>query len=512
MKHMMHRVPWDRNGYFAPLFLALLLSFLPVWQDGPVGAILCAADERPDEDVEGLNLSTESATNPQHRGRGPASPLIIDNRLRDNKQIPLLFRQVQEDPERFFYLEPDLLRIKIETSLNQNPGLKAVEAEWQALLKKARRISALPDPNLVVTAFLEGVQTRVGPQDVVLSLTQKLPWFGKLSSAELVVMEQALEKAWQWRALQRETVFLVKKAFYNIIYLGRALDITDEDLSMLQGYEAIALTRYATGKGSQQNVIKVQSEIARLNERRIILRRQRDSGRSELARRLGSPMGEITDWSAVRCRFPLVTVQLDDLYETVSLNREELQARHHALRARQEEVRLARKQYWPDMTMGFNYIVVGERNDPAGILNPPQGNGQDAYGFLAGINLPVWYPKFRAGVEEARLKEYQAKKDYYQEENRLIHEIQDAYIRLDSIHDQLDLYQTALIPQAMQSRDASEAAYKPGTTTLLELLDSERYLLNVRYGHEKIKSDYLTALAGMERALGIRFPEPAGHD
>jgi hypothetical protein len=38
-------------------------------------------------------------------------------------------------------------------------------------------------------------------------------------------------------------------------------------------------------------------------------------------------------------------------------------------------------------------------------------------------------------------------------------------------------------------------------------LDSERFLLNVRYGYARIKSDYLIAQSDMERALGTRFPE-----
>ena len=57
--------------------------------------------------------------------------------------------------------------------------------------------------------------------------------------------------------------------------------------------------------------------------------------------------------------------------------------------------------------------------------------------------------------------------------------------------------------------ESSEAAYETGQLTFLELLDSARFLLNVRYGYAKIKSDYLVAQADMERALGTRFPEKA---
>ncbi len=66
-----------------------------------------------------------------------------------------------------------------------------------------------------------------------------------------------------------------------------------------------------------------------------------------------------------------------------------------------------------------------------------------------------------------------------------------------------------MIPQAEQVLESSEAAYETGKLTFLELLDSERFLLSVRYGYARIRSDYLIAQANMERALGTRFPEKA---
>ena len=438
-------------------------------------------------------------------GRIERQPLHIDRSWREYSKAPSFFRDVADEPERFFYLEPDRLKELAGNALVENPELKQAEAEWHALLQKVRRVSALPDPNLAVTAFLESVETRVGPQEAVLAFTQKLPWFGKLSGAGQAAMEEALEKAWEWRSLQRRTVLEVKKAYYDLVYLAEALEITEEDLATLSRYEEIALTRYATGKGIQQNVVKVQSEVTRLNERKIILGRQRDVARRRLARLAGRPLVELA-LPVEEQELPAVAVNLEDLYGTVHEGRDELQARLHAVRARQEDVRLAKKQYWPDLTLGFNYIIVGDRKDAAGILNPPEDDGKDAVGILASINLPIWPHKIRAGVDEARLREMQARAAYARQEDRVLFEVQDAYINLESLREQRRLYQDTLIPQAEQSRDSSEAAYKTGKITFLELLDSERFLLNVRYGYAKVKSEYLTALAGMERALGVRFP------
>jgi len=150
---------------------------------------------------------------------------------------------------------------------------------------------------------------------------------------------------------------------------------------------------------------------------------------------------------------------------------------------------------------------TSERFTPEGVIELCASCHSDREKMLSfGINLPIWPHKVRAGVDEARLREMQARAAYARQEDSVLFEVQDAYINLESLREQWRLYQDTLIPQAEQSRDSSEAAYKTGKLTFLELLDSERFLLNVRYGYAKVKSEYLTALAGMERALGVRFP------
>ena len=54
---------------------------------------------------------------------------------------------------------------------------------------------------------------------------------------------------------------------------------------------------------------------------------------------------------------------------------------------------------------------------------------------------------------------------------------------------------------------STESAYATGTIGVLDLLDSERMLLEVRLGLARLESDYMKALAEMERSIGSAFPE-----
>ena len=76
---------------------------------------------------------------------------------------------------------------------------------------------------------------------------------------------------------------------------------------------------------------------------------------------------------------------------------------------------------------------------------------------------------------------------------------------IGTIRNQIELFENALIPQAEQALRSSEAAYSTGMLGVLDLLDSERMLLDVRLGLAQLRSDYLKSLAEMERAIGVAF-------
>jgi outer membrane protein TolC len=54
---------------------------------------------------------------------------------------------------------------------------------------------------------------------------------------------------------------------------------------------------------------------------------------------------------------------------------------------------------------------------------------------------------------------------------------------------------------------SAEIAYSTGSVRVLELLDSERTLLEVRLSLAQFQSDYMKALAEVERATGAAFPK-----
>jgi len=77
---------------------------------------------------------------------------------------------------------------------------------------------------------------------------------------------------------------------------------------------------------------------------------------------VGSPLGGV-ELEIGEQHLPVADVRLEDSYGKVRKNREELQARLHAVRSSREGVRPAKKQYWPDLTL-LIIPAVGFRISP----------------------------------------------------------------------------------------------------------------------------------------------------
>ncbi|MCY3943845.1 MAG: TolC family protein, partial [Gemmatimonadetes bacterium] len=138
---------------------------------------------------------------------------------------------------------------------------------------------------------------------------------------------------------------------------------------------------------------------------------------------------------------------------------------------------------------------------------PPPDNGRDHFSLTLGASIPVFGSAYDAGVREASARLAAAEEAYRDTVNGVALAVRSIAFRLTTIRGQLALFERALLPQAEQALRATEEAYSGGVTGVLELLDSEEVLLDVRLGLARLRADYMKALAEMERAIGSAFPE-----
>ena len=84
------------------------------------------------------------------------------------------------------------LQVYQDTAALNNPGIQALYKQYEVVMQKVPQSSSLPDPTFGFGYFINSVETRVGPQQAVMSVSQSFPWFGKLGAQEQATTERAL--------------------------------------------------------------------------------------------------------------------------------------------------------------------------------------------------------------------------------------------------------------------------------------------------------------------------------
>lgn len=383
----------------------------------------------------------------------------------------------------------------IEEALENNPQIQAALNNWKAEEHKIKQAKSLPDPMASYTYFGESVQTKVGPQEHKYGISQKIPFPGKLSLKGKVQAKHAQMLKEKYEATKREVIKNVKVTYYDIWWVDKAIQVTESEKDILNNLEKVAKEKFETNQTPQQDVVKAQVVISKLIDKLFLLRQQRKSLQAKmnslLDRPEGSPLRRLKEVEAADFKYSLKA-----LHELSKENRQELISANLDVEKKQFQVSLAKLDYFPDFTLGVNYIQIGE-----GYTNMAD-DGQDAWMGMLAINVPLWLDRLNAQLREKKAALTASKKNYEDLQNRVIFEVEDLYFKIITYKDIISLYETALIPQTEQSFQASKTAYEAGKVDFLNWLDSERVLLQTRLAYYKAITDYKKSIAFLERMVG----------
>ena len=388
----------------------------------------------------------------------------------------------------------------IEEALERNPEIIAARERWQGAREIIESRRALPDPEFSYTYFVESIETRVGPQNQIFGAKQKFPFYGKRDLMAEVASKEAEALEATYDAVKQEIVRQVKRSFYELFYVSKIIDITQEEKEILRRFEQIARTKYATGKGSQQNILKVHVEISQLEDRLLALANQKQTAEAMINTLVDRP-ADYPLGKPVQPKFREFFYIQPELFRLSKENRPELKAGIALIEKSEKAHSLAEKEYYPDLTIGANYFQIDD-----GPLPFPD-NGEDAFNVMFSINIPIWRTKLSSQVRSASQMIKAQKSDYESILNRTWFDVKDNYFKIQTARETFDLYRNVLIPQAQQSMKSAEVGYTTGIVDFLDLLDAERVLLRIHFGYWRAYTDYLARIADMERAVGKELPE-----
>ncbi len=381
-----------------------------------------------------------------------------------------------------------------------NPGLEAAFNQWKAALERVPQVKALPDPRFTYRYFIQEVETRVGAQRQAFELAQTFPWFGKLKLRGYAAFEASEAERHRYKAKKLKLFREVKDAYYEYYYLWREINIVEGNVRLIQDIEEVLRTRYKAAAAKHTEIIRAQVELGKLDDHLRTLKDLREPIVARLNAALNRNPNAPLPWPKA-IEDVDVSVTDEELLAWLKHTNPEIMALDSEVAGWEQKVKLAKKEYFPDITLGIGYIDTA--NSTGG--RHPSDDGKDPIIAMVSVNIPIWWNKLSAGVREARYRRVTAVHRKLDVTNKLSAVLKLAAYGFRDANRKIDLYRDTLLIKGRESLGATDISFRAGKASFTDLIDAQRILLDFELTYERALVNKAQRLAELESLTAQEF-------
>jgi multidrug efflux system outer membrane protein len=340
--------------------------------------------------------------------------------------------------------------------------------------------------------------------DVGLGFTNyELDLFGRLRSLNHVAFQQYLSDLDTRRSVQLTLVSEVADAYLTVLTDQTLLDITQDTLkSQSESYE---LTQRLFSGGASTELALRQAETTVDTARANLAQydRQIAEDRDALELLLGAPIPEEIDFSHGLDRGTAVAELTEGIPSDVLLQRPDVLAAEHQLRAASAQIGAARAAFFPTISL------TGSLGTASTQLSGLFKSNSQAWTFSPQITVPL----FAGGANVANLQATKLARDtavaqYEKTIQTAFREVADALAARGTLDDQLTAQRQLEVASAQAYRLA-DMRFRGGVDSYLSALDAQRSLYTAQQQLQTVRLLRLQNLVTLYKALGGGLLEKA---
>lgn len=386
----------------------------------------------------------------------------------------------------------------VRLALQRNPEIRAAQRKAERLEQRIVQVTSLSDPTLMVSGG-EMAETAAGQVDFIAGISQKLPMPGKLATRGRIAAQDVAAATAELEQTKLRVAGDVRRAYWNYFFATRAIEVTQQSRGLLEQFMRIAESKLKAGVATQQDALRASVELGNLDKELIQYQQMRATATAMLNSLLDRPM--VADLpSPPKMELSAVSLQLDALLsEAAQVNPQIQEVRAH-FEAFRQRLELARLDYWPDLTIGFNYAAVG------GDGLSRVANGDDQWSVGVGVNVPIWQQPRRAAEREAIQGIGESVGRLQQAHNSVAFRVRDSLTRVESQQKLVLLFRDQILLEASQTVDVSITGYRAGNLDFLTLIDNWRKLLQFELMQQQNLARLEQAFADLCQAVGRDIP------
>lgn len=390
-------------------------------------------------------------------------------------------------------------------AMRNNPEVGAAYHSWRAAAARVPQAGVLPEPQFGLGIVLDQVDDDARYMGERYSISQMFPWFGKLGLREDMAAREASAAAQAYESARLALLERVTGAWFEYAWLHQAAEKARENLQLVQRLESVARARYRAGAASQADVTRAQVELGRLDNQWRSLRDQLEPAGASLNAVLGrpahAPLPASPPAPSRQAVAPLPQKDDQAWLERALRDSPALAEARHQVERERHSIALARKAYYPDITLGLEYA-----RDASARMARMDGGGADMLVGMVSVSIPIRRKSYDAGVGEAEARLAAADRRAASREQDIEAGLKRALFDYRDGERRMQLYGGTLVPKARQSLAVTETAYRSGEADFSDLIDAQRALLEFQLAHERAAADRGHARARIDALLGAPLP------
>ena len=370
-----------------------------------------------------------------------------------------------------------------DLALAQEPGRDALLQRAESLAEQAVVAGQLPDPmmragvaNYPVQAG--GFSTEAMTQ-VQLGFRQSFPSGDTRQFSTLKFESLSLEMSETANARERDVLSEVRKHWLEVYYWQHAREIVAETRPLFADLATITRSWYAVGKKTQQDVLRAELELNKLDDRLL-----------EIDRRHGEAVASLSEWTGTSAARPLPsrlpewpTVPDLALLQQNLLSHPALLAADAVIGARDAAVGIAEESKKPDWSIDVGY----------GYRDGRLPNGDPRSDFIS-ISVTTGLPFFQKNRQDRSLKaalgERSAAKLFKEQLHRRLNSRLGAeYTRWQELDHRSALYQSTILGLSTDHAQAALLAYQSDTGDFADVMRGHIEELNIRLDYLRIQTE-----------------------
>ncbi|MDO8525425.1 MAG: TolC family protein [Candidatus Omnitrophota bacterium] len=383
------------------------------------------------------------------------------------------------------------LRGALDEALKSNPEIIAAKRNYEAASARIWQAASLNDP-MVELEYDKIYADRMltGDPMKMYSVSQDIPFPTKLYLRAKIASKIAKMSYENYKVKEKEIIARTKSGYAELFFIYRSIEINKENKSILDQLSQSAAARYSKGLGTQGDALKAQVELAAVDTELVMLEQKRVTAQARLDILLNRDPGEEIGIPAPEEAIRLDRT-LDEYYSLAEQNSPDLKVYRYAIERGKVAYDLSLNEFMPDFTLKYKQMVQGDK---------AVGN---AWAGTLGVTIPLWFFQKQAfGVKEMKSELEMLKAEYAAKEKAVLFDVRDSYARLEANKKLVELYETAFLPQAEETFNASIKGYESDKADFLTLLDSRRMLVDFKLKHYNAILELKLALADLERTIG----------